>query len=495
MVSNRQVKGLFKSMSEGKNLSKSAQKADMCENTARRYLNLNKLPSDLKKPRNYRTHEDVFSEIWSEITELLSNNPNLEGKTLFAYLLKRYPEKCFQESQLRTFQRKIRLWKAEFGGFKESYFPQTHYPGVFCQSDFTSMKGLNITLNGQRFDHILYHFVLTYSNWESADICFSESFESLSSGLQNALFRLGGVPEKHQTDRLSAAIKNSTSNKDFTEKYKALLSHYGIIGRKTNPSSPNENGDIEQSNNRLKKAIDQQLMLRGSRDFLNREDYNSFIQEVITGRNKARLNKSNEELPLLGDLPDKRLESYVKYSNILVNKQSTIRILDNTYSVDSRLIKERVIVLVYSEYLELWLGSKCIAKLPRLRGKNRHIINYHHIIDTLVRKPGAFENYKYKSDLFPSIHFRIAYDMLVRQSSQSANKVYLNILYFSAYNSEEYVDRALKEIIDKDEEITLELVKEIANSFSTLEQHTDPVIESTDMSAYDNLIYDEGDKS
>lgn len=491
MVSDRQVKGLFKSMSEGKKLSKSAERADMCANTARRYLRSNILPSDLKESRNYRTHEDIFSGIWEEVTELLSNNPSLEAKTLFEYILDRYPEKGFESGQLRTFQRKLKLWKAEFGCFKENYFPQKHYPGVFCQSDFTSMNGLNITIDNQVFKHILYHFVLTYSNWESADIYFSESFESLSGGFQNAVFRLGGVPEKHQTDRLSAAIKNSSSGKDFTEKYKALLSHYRIHGRKTNPNSPNENGDVEQSNNRLKRAIDQQLMLRGSRNFPNRKEYNTFIQEVIYGRNKARLKRVNEELLLLGSLPDRRLETCIKYPNILVNKQSTIRIIENTYSVHSRLIKERLTVHVYSEYIELWLGNKYIDKLPRLRGKNRHSIDYRHIIDTLVRKPGAFENYKYRSDLFPSIHFRIAYDTLLKQSSQCADKIYLNILYFAAYNNEEYVDRALREIVDKEIHLTLELVKEIASSFSTLEKHTDPIIEPTDMTAYDSLICEE----
>ena len=64
------------------------------------------------------------------------------------------------------------------------------------------MKSLDVTISGQPFDHLVYHFVLTYSNWESATICFSESFEALSEGVQNALWELGGVPQTHQTDCL-----------------------------------------------------------------------------------------------------------------------------------------------------------------------------------------------------------------------------------------------------------------------------------------------------
>ena len=36
--------------------------------------------------------------------------------------------------------------------------------------------------------HMVYHVVLTYSNWEWINVCFSESFESLSEGIQGALW-------------------------------------------------------------------------------------------------------------------------------------------------------------------------------------------------------------------------------------------------------------------------------------------------------------------
>jgi hypothetical protein len=90
-------------------------------------------------------------------------------------------------------QRRIKAWRALSGPAKEVFFAQQHEPGRLCASDFTSMNDLGITLAGSRFEHCLYHFVLTYSNWESVTICFSESFESLSEGLQNALWELGGA--------------------------------------------------------------------------------------------------------------------------------------------------------------------------------------------------------------------------------------------------------------------------------------------------------------
>jgi len=73
------------------------------------------------------------------------------------------------------------------------------------RSDFTHMTELGITIQGQTFAHLVYHFVLTYSNWEAGTICYSESLESLTEGWQNAVWEVGAVPVGHRTDSLSSA--------------------------------------------------------------------------------------------------------------------------------------------------------------------------------------------------------------------------------------------------------------------------------------------------
>ena len=492
MVSDRQVKGLLKSMSQGKKLSYASQRADMCENTARKYFKSRKLPSESKKQRTHSTHTDVFSEVWPELVELLDVNASIEAKTLLEYLLFKYPENGFMPGHLRTLQRRVQKWKATSGKAKEAYFAQDHFPGKRCQSDYTSMNKLNITIAGEPFPHLLYHFVLTYSNWESADICFSESFESLSGGFQNALFRLGAVPQSHQTDGLSAAVNNLTEKRDFTQKYQALLSHYSIEGMKTNPSSPNENGDIEKSNDLLKRAIDQRLMLRLSRDFPDRSSYDSFVQQVVRELNSSRQERVNEELAVMQDLPEGHLDASTRYSGIRVSKQSLIQVLHNTYSVPSRLIGLKVTVLAYSEYLEIWYGNSCVETLPRLRGEYRYAVNYRHIIDSLVRKPGAFENYKYRSDLFLSTHFRLAYDALCRQMPTKANSEYLKILHYAAYNSEDQVDRALRTLIDTESAITVKAVEALCEKMSEYEKPKDPHIKAVNLALYDSLLEKRG---
>ena len=186
-------------MNREKTLEQAAVVAGMDVRTARKYKS-GKLPSEMKPVHVWRTRKDPFEKTWSEILPFLERSPELEAKTLFEHLNELYPGK-HQEGQLRTLQRKIRRWRATEGPSKEVFFPQKHFPGELGESDFTHMGDLKVTIKRQPFDHLFYHFVLTYSNWEDGNICFSESYESLSEGLQNALWNLGGVPQKHRSDR------------------------------------------------------------------------------------------------------------------------------------------------------------------------------------------------------------------------------------------------------------------------------------------------------
>ena len=172
-------------------VAQAAAKAGMDEKTARKYRRVKQLPSQIRKPHEWRTRADVFEPVWGEIKEILGAHPTVQAKTMFEHLGRKYPGR-FQQGQLRTLQRRFKQWRVHSGPEREVMFPQVHEPGRQCQSDFTYMNSLNVTIGGQKFDHLAYHFVLTYSNWETVTLCFSESFESLSAGLQNALWQLGG---------------------------------------------------------------------------------------------------------------------------------------------------------------------------------------------------------------------------------------------------------------------------------------------------------------
>lgn len=488
MVTNNQVRRLMKLIQSEKTLTLAAAKAGMDEKTARRYRKLRKLPSEVKMDHTWQTREDPFVEVWEEVRLKLEVNPGLEAKTLFEDLQRRYPGK-FADGQLRTLQRRVKVWRAVEGPPKEVYFPQIHKPGELCQSDFTFMDELGVTIAGQLFPHKIYHFVLTYSNWETGTICFSESFESLSEGLQNALWELGGVPRDHRTDRMTTAVQKVEHPEEFTRRYTALLKHYGLEGRKTQSNSPHENGDVEQRHHRFKRAVDQSLMLRGSRDFATRDEYAVFLRKLMDQLNAGRQARLAEELKVLRRLPERRLDTCKRLKGVKVGPSSTIRVKHNVYSVNSRLIREAVDVRVYAESVEVWYGQRRLERMPRLRGTGKHYIQYRHIIDWLVRKPGAFANYRYREELFPTSRFRMAYDALKnRHTPYVADKQYLKILYLAARENETLVDEALRLLIAMEQEVTIEAVEEIVRSGQEPEPVTCVNITDVELSSYDVLL-------
>jgi transposase len=463
-----------------------AAKAGMDEKTARKYMKAGTLPSALKKARTWRTRKDPFVEIWEEIREKLEINPGLEAKTIFDDLRDRMPGR-FSDGQLRSLQRRVKYWRAVEGPGREIFFPQVHSPGELAQSDYTRMRELGISIGGCPFDHLLYHFVLTYSNWETGSVCYSESFESLSSGLQNALWELGGVPQVHQTDRLTAAVHNGLQPEEFTQRYQGLLQHYGLAGRKTQPASPHENGDIEQRNYRVKRALKQELLLRGSADFDNLDGYKDFLKGFFTKVNQGRRERFLEEQQVLRSLPDQRME-ICKRLSLRVGPSSTIRISHNVYSVESRLIGEHIQVLLYAEHIEIYYAQKHVDTFPRLRGENRCLINYRHIVDQLERKPGAFENYRYREELFPGSHFRLAYDELKeRHTLRQAVREYLKILKLAAKENETAVELALADLYGR-QPITACAVEKIIYSLNMPDSVAEVVIMPVDLAVYDQLL-------
>lgn len=487
MVTDQQVRRLWKLMVSEKTMASAAAKAGMDEKTARKYRDLGKLPSEVRAEHTWRTREDPFAEVWEDVRAKLEINPGLEAQTLFEDLQRRYPGR-FSDGQLRTLQRRVKSWRALEGPSREVFFPQVYRPGELAQSDFTDMNELEITIQGQPFEHLIYHFVLPYSNWETGTICFSESFESLSEGLQNALWELGGVPRQHRTDRLSTAVHKTDHPEEFTRRYAALLRHYGLEGRKIQRSEPHENGDVEQRHHRFKRALDQALMLRGSQDFESRETYVGFLCKLFAQLNAGRRERLAEELQVLRRLPRGRLEA-CKRLRVRVSPGSTISVDRNVYSVASRLIGEQVQVRVYAEHLDVWYAQRRLERLPRLRGRGKHRIQYRHVIDWLVRKPGAFDNYRYRQDLYPTSRFRMAYDALrKRHAPGKAGKEYLRILHQAARESEIAVDEALRLLIECGEPITADAVDVIVQSGQRPASPLEITIPPVDLAAYDAIL-------
>jgi len=430
-----------------------AAKAGISERTARRIDGDPTLPSQRKQPRAYRTRANPFESVWAaEVAPLLQAMPGLQAITILRELQRRHPGQ-FPDSQLRTLQRHIRHWSGLYGPDRDVIFRQEHPPGAQGLSDFTDASELGVRLAGESFAHRLYHFVLAHSQWEYARVVEGgESFSALAEGLQNALWLIGGVPLEHRTDSLSAAFKNLTDQEDFTRSYRELCAHYGMTATRNNRGVSHENGSVESPHGHLKTALDQALMLRGSRDFDSRPAYQEFVDELVAARNVARERAFAADRAALMPLPKRRTIDFSEVS-VIVPSSSMISVRKVSYTVPSRLIGHSLKVHLYDDRLECFLGSTAVLTLPRGRvrsgGKRGYVINYRHVLPSLRRKPQALRNLVWRDELFPRPAFRRSWDTLTeRLSIERACKTMvalLDIAYCSGCEAElaEQIDRVL----------------------------------------------------
>lgn len=369
-------------------------------------------------------------------------SPKLHAKTILKHIIELFPECNYRMSQLRTLERRLHPLRILHGGNKEIYFPQKLRPGIQRQSDWTHMESLNVTICGEHFKHLVFHFMLPYSRWERVDICYSESFDSLANGYQKALSELRGAPRQHKTDNSSTATKKAQKGRNYTTRYSNLLDHYGVTAKKNNPGKGNENGSVEKSHDLFKVAVDQALFIRGSREFTSIEDYREFLEVVVSKRNLETVDKLLEEVALLIRLPLKPYE-YRELMEARVNKFGLIRIHGCSYSLPSKYVGSKLDVIINSKTISLYFEAYLVAELPKLAGSKVQV-NYRHIIDSLIKKPGAFEQYKYREYLYHQPVYKQCYELL-EQKSKNYVKEYLQLLHLSKNYGEELVSGLIKQ--------------------------------------------------
>ena len=480
-------------MKQEKTIEAAAAAAGMSARSAHNWK-AGPLPSQTKKPRHWRTRVDQFAGVWeADVVPLLERDETgvLEATTILEELGKRHGDR-FDERHLRTLQRRLRDWRALHGPNKEVFFEQEHVAGREGAFDFTDCSSLRVTIAGQFFAHLLFQFILSFSKWRYVSLAFSETFEALVSGLQGALWELGGVPTVLRSDNLSAATHAiPQGGRELNRRFKAVLDHYGARSTRIEPGKSNQNGVVEKAHDRLKSALEQALVVRGNRDFASVESYMTFVEEVRSRLNVAAIARLADERPLLGSLPSCRLPDYTKYEDVVVRQWSTIHFGRRTYSVPSRLIGSVVPVHQYADFIEVFSREKLTATIPRIRGEQPHCIDYRHVIWSLVRKPGAFARYRYREELFPSLSFRRAYDALVDARGERADVEYVRILHLAASTLESRVEAALERLLAEGARLDYAAVKALAAP----EEHPLPEVHipAPDPASYNCLLASGGD--
>lgn len=478
-------------------ISQSAVCAGVSYKTASKYVK-GGYPEE-KAVRHWRTRKDPFEEIWDEVEKRLRTLKSEGVKTvhadkLFGEFLAVYPEQL-NPGMLRSFQRRIKTWKAknEDKARADIYFEQVHEPGRFMELDWFHSKELEVTINGKAWKHLICHTVLTYSNWEWAVPCESESYASLKEALQSSLFELGRLPLILKTDNSSTATHSlgKGMNRALNDRLQQLLDYYSMGYQKIGIGKPNQNGDVESANGHLRQYLIQCLILRGHGDFASLEEYRTWLNEKIRERNRGREKKFVVEKASMRKLVQTRLPDYE--SNICkVNKYGMVRIGKGSYSVPRQWhgykdIQSRV----FDRRVELWRSGKKLASFETNPNEGGARIYYQHLLPALMKKPGAFENYRYRQEFIPGDVWRSCLDVLQQQHTQrQADKEYLHVLGLTIEYPKSDVEKALYQCLSKNR-ITLDLVKSALGVLRKPEEHqchvTDP-----NLREYDRLFSKQG---
>ncbi len=428
-----------------------AAKADLSRATGYRIAQDPRLPSQKAQPRARRRPDPLEPIFEAEVVPLLKEAPGLRPVAIFDEMLRRHPE--LSPGIRRTLERRIRAWRAINGAEQDVIFRQVHEPGRLGLSDFTDMGALGVTIAGQPLDHLLYHFRLPWSGFEHAHVILGgESFVALAEGLQNALWSAGGAPHQHRSDSLSAAFRNldTEAATDLTTRYDALCAHYRMVPTRNNRGVAHENGAIESAHGHLKAAIRDALLMRGTADFSDLVGYRAFIDETVGRRNAAQGKRIAAERAYLQALPARRTTDF---EEVIVTISSTggFTLRKVFYTVPSRLIGHRLRVRLYDDRLEVFMGGTLMLTLPRGRahpsGRHDQVVNYHHVIHALRKKPMALLNLVYRDKLFPRPAYRRAFEALVAQLPEKlACKITVELL---ALAHDRGCERELAEELDR----------------------------------------------
>lgn len=428
-----------------------AAKADLSRATGYRIAQDTRLPSQKAQPRARRRPDPLECIFDAEVVPLLKEAPGLRPVAIFDEMLRRHPE--LSPGIRRTLERRIRSWRAINGADQDVIFRQVHEPGRMGLSDFTDLSGLGVTIAGQPLAHMLYHFRLPWSGFEHAHVILGgESYVALAEGLQNALWSAGGAPHQHRSDSLSAAFRNldTEAATDLTTRYDALCAHYRMVPTRNNRGVAHENGAIESAHGHLKAAIRDALLMRGTADFADLEGYRAFIDEIVGRRNAAQGKRIAAERAYLQALPARRTTDF---EDIIVTVSSTggFTLRKVFYTVPSRLIGHRLRVRLYDDRLEVFMGGTLMLTLPRGRahpdGRHDQVVNYHHVIHALRKKPMALLNLVYRDKLFPRPAYRRAFEALVAQLPEKlACKITVELL---ALAHDRGCERDLAEELDR----------------------------------------------
>lgn len=167
-----------------------------------------------------------------------------------------------------------------------------------------------------------------------------------------------------------------------------------------------------------------------------------------------------------------------------VGAGATLNICKRVYSVPSRLIGRRLSCRVYLEHIDLFEGKVQVHTMERVY--DGHGINWRDLVPSMVRKPGALAQYRYRDAFFPSKVFESLCDRLkLERGDWQGHVEYLQFLSLSRELDDQHIEASLTALLDQHDPVTLERLRDALGIRPEL-----PMIAAfePDLSSYDRFV-------
>ena len=445
--------------------------------TVIRYLKQGKIPT---YKRTSPTKKDPLDGFYDFIKETLEETPTLSLPELYVLL----DEKGYQGSE-RTLRRKTKKLRDKLAQ-KEVFFQRAPTPGEVIEGDFTE---LHLSIGGVKRVVYLWVSSMPYSNAFFATPFYHQTFECFALGSALAFEEFGGVAKKFRLDNMSPAVTKILKGKErlVTQRYAAFQQHYGFFQDFCNPASGNEKGNVESNNKWLKRKILNSISVN-KLSFKDLNSFQEFVWKLCRDHNeKDQVQKKfNEEI--LAPLPKSRFGCFSsevakvsKYSLFSVGKSG------HSYSAPSQLIGLRLEARVYPNKIELIDRDEVVASHKRLYGpRGLASIQIEHVLDGLLRKPGAVNDWKHREVLFKRPVWRKFFEEMKGTGVSNPNKTYLACLKLMAKHGEDNLTVAMEMAMEEGLELNNRSLKDLLEQESFNVYEMKPL--EVDLGEYDQLL-------
>jgi len=232
-------------------------------------------------------------------------------------------------------------------------------PGQRAAHDWSDYN-ITFTLSGETEQVTFFSYILCYSRRQYIEVVDDKKQKTLFRCLINTFTYLDGVPRELKSDNQKACVDRwEIGHAVFNKRYLEFATHYRFAPLTITPGNPTENLKIERPFYYLERSF-----LNG-RDFKNRDDLKTQLQEWLKGVNDIRTHGTTkkrpidmyiEEHPFLQVLPINHFDTSLIVHRV-VNQESCIYFEGYQYVVPDKYMYELCPVRISDQRMVIYSGT------------------------------------------------------------------------------------------------------------------------------------------